>query len=255
MAKSAAPATPQKLRKASRRRPSPVVPEKGDSGRLRETDLVILTGMSGSGKGSVLKAFEDLGYYCVDNLPVDLIPKFAELCRSSREMRRTALVVDIREGTALKRFPAIYRQLRRRFRRETRALLIFLEASDEALGRRFSETRRPHPLLKGRSLREGIAAERKLLHEITSDRSAAAPENCSVMWRRRSCTLKRLVSSTRSAISRIGISSFRSASIPSRSDRPLRSGCGRRVSLNRRPSTSSLASRKISSARVSRRNR
>jgi len=122
----------------------------------------MLTGMSGSGKGSVLKAFEDLGYYCVDNLPVDLIPKFAELCRRSREMRRAALVVDIRGGTALERFPSIYR----RFRRETQALLIFLEASDEALGRRFSETRRPHPLLKGRSLREGIAAERKLLLPI-----------------------------------------------------------------------------------------
>jgi len=132
---------------------------------LRETDLVILTGMSGSGKGSVLKAFEDLGYYCVDNLPVDLIPKFADLCRN-REMRRAALVVDIREGPALKRFPAIYRGLQRRVRGQTRALLIFLEASDEALARRFSETRRPHPLLKGRSLREGIAEERKLLLPI-----------------------------------------------------------------------------------------
>jgi len=146
----------------SRRKPLAVASAGGEAGRLHETDLVILTGMSGSGKGSVLKAFEDLGYYCVDNLPVDLIPKFADLCRSSREMRRAALVVDIREGTALERFPTIYR----RFRRDTRALLIFLEASDEALGRRFSETRRPHPLLKGRSLREGIAAERKLLLPI-----------------------------------------------------------------------------------------
>jgi RNase adapter protein RapZ len=134
----------------------------GDAGQFRETDLVIVTGMSGSGKGSVLKAFEDLGYYCVDNLPVDLIPKFAELCRSSREMRRAALVVDIRGGSALKRFPAVFGK----FRRETRALLMFLEASDEAIGRRFSETRRPHPLLKGRSLQEGIAAERKQLLPI-----------------------------------------------------------------------------------------
>ena len=150
----------------SRRKPPTVAADGGEARRLQETDLVILTGMSGSGKGSVLKAFEDLGYYCVDNLPVDLIPKFADLCRSSREMRRAALVVDIREGTSLQRFPAIYRQLRRRFRRETGSLLMFLEASDEALGRRFSETRRPHPLLKGRSLREGIAAERKLLLPI-----------------------------------------------------------------------------------------
>ena len=164
--KSAAPRRARKSPSASRRKTLAKTPtmtaRSSDAGRLRETDLVILTGMSGSGKGSVLKAFEDLGYYCVDNLPVDLIPKFADLCRSSREMRRAALVVDIREGTALKRFPSIYR----RFRREKRALLIFLEASDVALGRRFSETRRPHPLLKGRSLREGIEAERKLLLPI-----------------------------------------------------------------------------------------
>ena len=146
----------------SRRKPLAVAADGGEVRRLQETDLVILTGMSGSGKGSVLKAFEDLGYYCVDNLPVDLIPKFADLCRSSWEMRRAALVVDIREGTGLKRFPTIYHK----FRREMGALLIFLETSDEALGRRFSETRRPHPLLKGRSLDEGIAAERKLLVPI-----------------------------------------------------------------------------------------
>ena len=145
----------------SRRKPSVPAAEGGEA-RLRESDLVVLTGMSGSGKGSVLKAFEDLGYYCVDNLPVDLIPKFADLRRNRPEIRRAALVVDIREGAGLKRFPRIYD----RFRREMGALLIFLEASDDALGRRFSETRRPHPLLKGRSLREGIAAERKLLLPI-----------------------------------------------------------------------------------------
>ena len=150
------------LKSDSRRKPLAVTTAGAESRRLQEADLVILTGMSGSGKGSVLKAFEDLGYYCVDNLPVDLIPKFADLCRSKREMARAALVVDIREGTGLKRFPAIFQK----FRREMGALLMFLEASDEALGRRFSETRRPHPLLKGRSLREGIAAERKLLLPI-----------------------------------------------------------------------------------------
>ena len=157
------------MRKASARsrksesKRKPLAAAEGEEARLlQETDLVILTGMSGSGKGSVLKAFEDLGYYCVDNLPVALIPKFANLCRGSREMRRAALVVDIREGAGLKRFPAIFHK----FRREMGALLLFLEASDDALGRRFSETRRPHPLLKGRSLREGIAAERKLLLPI-----------------------------------------------------------------------------------------
>jgi UPF0042 nucleotide-binding protein len=119
----------------------------------------------------VLKAFEDLGYYCVDNLPVDLIPKFAELTLGSREMRRAALVVDIREGTGLRRFPALYRRIQGAKRSRSpgavsRPLLIFLQASDEALLHRFSETRRPHPLAGGRPLRAGIAAERKLLAPI-----------------------------------------------------------------------------------------
>ncbi|MBI2818987.1 MAG: RNase adapter RapZ [Acidobacteria bacterium] len=127
-----------------------------------ETDLVIVTGMSGSGKASVLKAFEDLGFYCVDNLPVDLIPKFAELTRNSPDIVRAALVVDIREGEALERFPAIYRELRQKIP----ALLIFLHARDAVLLRRFSETRRPHPLGGHVPLRQGIARERKLLATI-----------------------------------------------------------------------------------------
>jgi UPF0042 nucleotide-binding protein len=118
--------------------------------------------MSGSGKGSVLKVFEDLGYYCVDNLPVDLIPTFAQLCRNSNDISKAALVVDIREGEGLKRFPALYRELRQRMP----TLLIFLHASDEALLRRFSETRRPHPLSGEFSLRQGIAAERERLRSI-----------------------------------------------------------------------------------------
>jgi RNase adapter protein RapZ len=130
--------------------------------RLFDTDLVIVTGMSGSGKGSVLRAFEDLGFYCVDNLPVDLIPKFAELVRNSPEIPRAALVVDIREGEALERFPAIFRELRQ----QLPALLVFLYARDSVLLRRFSETRRPHPLGGDRPLRQGIAEERKLLSQI-----------------------------------------------------------------------------------------
>src|SRR4051812_49460583 len=89
--------------------------------KFRDANFVVVTGMSGSGKGSVLKAFEDLGYFCVDNLPVDLIPKFAELCRTSGEIPRAALVVDIREGEALRRFPAVYNQ----FHREMPAILVF----------------------------------------------------------------------------------------------------------------------------------
>jgi len=124
--------------------------------------LVIITGLSGSGKGSVLKVFEDLGYYSVDNLPIDLIPKFAELCRTSREIRRAALVIDIREGAALGRLPAMLRKLRQRIP----VTVLFLEASDEALQRRFSETRRPHPLAAGDSVLDAIGAERQALGSI-----------------------------------------------------------------------------------------
>src|SRR5258708_22299507 len=81
--------------------------------RGRRAELVIITGMSGSGKASVLKAFEDLGYYCVDNLPVGLIPQFAELAGQSSEIERTALVVDVREGTQLEALPEIVKSVRR----------------------------------------------------------------------------------------------------------------------------------------------
>src|SRR3954469_19066139 len=104
-------------------------------------ELVIITGMSGSGKASVLKAFEDLGYYCVDNLPVGLIPRFAELAGQS-ENPRTALVVDVREGRQLEELPTIVKSVKRMIATK----MIFLEASDEVLLRRYSETRRPHPL-------------------------------------------------------------------------------------------------------------
>ncbi len=138
------------------------LPESAARPAVPATDLVIVTGLSGSGKGSVLKVFEDLGYYCVDNLPVDLIPKFAELCRNSTEIPRAALVVDIREGGGLRRFPPLYRELRR----QMPTLLIFLHAKEEVLLRRFSETRRPHPLSGKMSLRQGIAAERQQLHTV-----------------------------------------------------------------------------------------
>jgi UPF0042 nucleotide-binding protein len=126
-------------------------------------ELIIITGMSGSGKGSVLRALEDSGYYAVDNLPVDLIPKFAELVQHSSAARKAALVVDVREGSGLKRFPAIFRAIRGK----VNAQLIFLEADDDTLVHRFSETRRPHPLAASRrTVAESIRAERKLLAPI-----------------------------------------------------------------------------------------
>ncbi|HEV2305369.1 MAG TPA: RNase adapter RapZ [Candidatus Acidoferrales bacterium] len=124
--------------------------------------LVILTGLSGSGKGSVLRTFEDLGFYCVDNLPVSFIPSFAEQSMDDGEISRAALLVDAREGEQLKRLPEVYRKLRRNYP----ATLVFIEASDEALARRFSETRRPHPMGADLSVLEGIRAERKRMSRI-----------------------------------------------------------------------------------------
>src|SRR5256714_8246768 len=111
-------------------------------------ELLIITGLSGSGKGSVIRALEDVGYYSVDNLPIELIPKFAELIRESPAVRCAALVVDVREGESLKSFPALYAKIRRSIPTK----LLFLEAEDATLVRRFSETRRPHPLGTERSV-------------------------------------------------------------------------------------------------------
>jgi UPF0042 nucleotide-binding protein len=125
--------------------------------------LVLLTGLSGSGKGSILKTFEDLGFYCVDNLPVDLIPMFSDLFAEGRgEIERAALLVDAREGEKLARLPAIFRRLRQ----DHPATLVFVDATDDALLRRFSETRRPHPLGRELPVREGIRLERRLMAPI-----------------------------------------------------------------------------------------
>ncbi|MFZ0807362.1 MAG: RNase adapter RapZ [Candidatus Sulfotelmatobacter sp.] len=136
--------------------------KKAHSPRQHAPELVIITGMSGSGKASVLKAFEDLGYYCVDNLPVDLIPRFAELAVQSGDIRRTALVVDVREGSKLEELPGILKSVRRMI--PTR--VVFLEASDSVLVRRFSETRRPHPFGTGAPVKAALKTERRHLGTI-----------------------------------------------------------------------------------------
>jgi UPF0042 nucleotide-binding protein len=125
-------------------------------------ELAIITGLSGSGKGTVLKCLEDMGYYSVDNLPLDLILKFGELVRDSSAIRHAALVVDIREGEALKRFPRVYAKLRR----AVPATLIFLDADDDTIVRRFSETRRPHPLGKNETVLRSVRRERRQLAPI-----------------------------------------------------------------------------------------
>ncbi len=137
-------------------------PKPGSKHPFSDNELVILTGLSGSGKLSALKAFEDLGYYSVDNLPIDLISRFADLIHQSPEINRAALVVDVREGSHLDRFPTILRKVRQMI--STR--LLFLEASDESLLRRFSETRRPHPLSRIETIRRSIQSERQLLEPL-----------------------------------------------------------------------------------------
>ena len=131
------------------------------SGESRQ--LVIVTGLSGSGKNSVLKTLEDLGYYCVDNLPVVFIPTFSELyMRGAGEIERAALGVDAREGEEIAKLPDIFRKLRA----ENAATLVFVEASDTVLVRRFNETRRPHPVGRNVSVREGIREERQRMEPI-----------------------------------------------------------------------------------------
>ena len=151
-----------KARRISGRPPSKKRRPKSERRRRRPAELVIITGMSGSGKASVLKAFEDLGYYCVDNLPVQLIPQFAELATQSSEIRLTALVVDVREGARLDTLPGILKSVRKMIPTK----MVFLEASDAVLLRRFSETRRPHPLGADSSVKSALKTERKHLSAI-----------------------------------------------------------------------------------------
>ncbi len=134
----------------------------------RETRrFVILTGLSGAGKTQAVRALEDLGYFCIDNLPTQLIPTMARLSSDDEAgLSKVAIVVDVRERGFVKEFPRVFRQLKARGK--LKPALIFLEATDSTLVRRFSETRRPHPLAADRSVSEGIAEERQKLDAIRS---------------------------------------------------------------------------------------
>jgi UPF0042 nucleotide-binding protein len=126
--------------------------------------FVLITGLSGSGKGSALRAFEDLGFYFVDNLPSDLIHTFRDLCFTpNSRIQRAAVAVDIREGETIRLLPALYEKLSRE---EPRPSLVFLDASDEAVIHRFEETRRPHPLGRDLPLQQAIDLERRLLKPV-----------------------------------------------------------------------------------------
>ncbi len=126
--------------------------------------FIVLTGLSGSGKSQAIRALEDLGYYCVDNLPVSLLPVMAELSERQSEHNRVAVVMDVRESRFVSDFPRVYRQLKTN--KHLRTKLIFLEAGHAELVRRFSETRRPHPLAPDRPITEGLSEERASLRTI-----------------------------------------------------------------------------------------
>jgi len=131
--------------------------------RQPEPQLLVITGLSGSGKTHVSRALEDVGWFCVDNLPSALVPSFAELVRRSPELSRTALVVDVRERGFPEAFPGVYRGLKAG---GLAVSLLFLESDERTLLRRFSETRRPHPLAGNEPAIEGIRAEREALRPI-----------------------------------------------------------------------------------------
>lgn len=126
--------------------------------------FIVLTGLSGAGKSQAIRALEDLGYYCVDNLPVSLLPVLAELSERQTEHHRVAVVMDVRESRFVSDFPPVYRQLKTN--KHLRTKLIFLEAGHAELVRRFSETRRPHPLAPDRPITEGLSEERASLRTI-----------------------------------------------------------------------------------------
>jgi RNase adapter protein RapZ len=125
-------------------------------------ELVIVTGISGAGKASALKAFEDLGYHCVDNMPLELMSDFAVLVSQRAEIDRAAIVVDVREGATLDRLPEILKHVKEL----VRIRVIFLDAQDAVLVRRYSETRRPHPLGRSETVSRSIVEERQLLDPI-----------------------------------------------------------------------------------------
>lgn len=131
---------------------------------MKNLRFVILTGLSGSGKSNAIRCFEDFGFFCVDNLPPPLLPKFAEICtQSAIEISKVALGVDVRERDFLGNVIDVLEDLRvQGYPLE----MIYFEARDEVLVRRFSETRRPHPLAKDRPVIEGIQLERERLKEL-----------------------------------------------------------------------------------------
>lgn len=128
---------------------------------MHSIPTLIITGLSGSGKSTVMRALEDAGFHCIDNLPPALMPRLLELCAaSSAEITKIAMVMDVRERSFLKEYPAIFQSLKEQGHELT---ILFLESTDEVLVRRYNETRRQHPLAEQGTVLEGIHKERELL--------------------------------------------------------------------------------------------
>lgn len=172
-------------------------------------DIVIITGLSGSGMSSATNAFEDLGYFCVDNLPVTMLPTFARLVEPDEEnharIARAALVINIREGHFLKELGAQLDGLRHR---GLRVFVLFLEASDEALQRRFSETRRPHPADTGSGLPEAIRDEREAMADIRALSDYIIDTTDDTVHTLRSRLVERFSPTTHGAPMRVQVLSF-----------------------------------------------
>lgn len=131
---------------------------------MQNLRVVIITGLSGSGKTTALRALEDIGFFCIDNLPVVLLPKFLDITtKSSPEIKRVAMVMDLRERSFLKKYEDIFSRLKEK---GYRIEILFLDSSDESLLRRFSVTRRAHPLSEKGSVMEGIRQEREKLSAL-----------------------------------------------------------------------------------------
>lgn len=139
--------------------------ERGARATRGSTNFLVVTGMSGAGKSHAIRALEDLGYFCVDNLPTPLIPLLANLARRDEaDHPKIAVVVDVRERSFIRDFPPLWRRLKKT--PEVHPTLVFLEAQDATLLRRFSETRRPHPLAPDRSVADALTQERDMLRKI-----------------------------------------------------------------------------------------
>jgi RNase adapter protein RapZ len=170
-------------------------------------DIVIITGLSGSGMSSATKAFQDLGYFCVDNLPITMLPTFGRLVNEDEEkgIRRAALVIDIREGEFLADFEKELEALRASGMQVT---VLFFEASDDVLQYRFSETRRPHPAEKGQGLLAAIRDERQAMSNIRAHADQIIDTSDHTVHSLRSFLLERFSLDREGAPMRVQVMSF-----------------------------------------------